>query len=436
MADPSPTVSSGPPTVEDFLKTVARSKLIEPEQLQELVRNLPPEQTGDSQSLADHLVRIGKLSRFQASKLLQGVAKGLILGSFQVLALIGKGAMGKVYLARDSRDGQLVALKVLPPRRARAKERLVARFQREMELSRLVAHPNLCRTFEVGQFHGIHYIAMEFIPGKTLTKVVNEQGPLPLSRAARLMAEVASGLEHAHRQGLIHRDLKPSNIMVTPHDHAKLLDLGLALLQGEDVEDPSVIGGQGYIVGTMDYIAPEQTTDAAGVTARADIYALGCTLYFVLTGQPPFPGGTHKEKIRRHRKDRPEPLSNLQPLLPPAFVGMVEKMMAKDPRQRYPSARAVEESLWLWTEGSPIQPLDREQDSGFIEAVEMLRRLEPTSEGSSWAELDLPSETGTSGDVPLDGSMRVTWFSLGMLLGLATALGVVIGLVIHWLRNW
>src|SRR5947209_15783836 len=140
--------------------------------------------------------------------------------------------MATVFLARDHRNGQLVALKVLPPQVAR-EERMVARFRREMNISQTVSHDHLAWTYESGEHAGVFYIAMEYIPGKTLSRLVADEGPLPLPRAARLMAEVAAGLEHAHNQGLVHRDLKPSNIMVTPHDHAKVLDLGLALVHGE-----------------------------------------------------------------------------------------------------------------------------------------------------------------------------------------------------------
>ena len=340
------------PSVEEFLKTVIRSGLIQRDQLLLALRGFPAEQRHDTLALSEHLIKTGQLSRFQARKLLQGVARGLILASFQILSLIGKGGMGRVYLARDSRDGRLVALKILPPSKARAKERLLARISAaKMELSQKVSHPHLCRTFEAAEFHGVNYLAMEFIPGQTLSRLINTGGPLELPRAARLMAEVASGLEHAHQQGLVHRDLKPSNIMITPHDHAKVLDLGLALIQGEKA-DPSVTGGQGYVVGTMDYISPEQTTNAMGVDGRADIYSLGCTLYFTLTGRPPFPGGTSIEKIHRHRKEEPEPLLKLRPALPVPFVALVHQMMAKDPRLRFPSARAVEEKLWLWGRGA------------------------------------------------------------------------------------
>src|SRR5262249_39289467 len=215
----------------------------------------------DPQALADHLVQTGKLTRFQAGKLLRGFWQGLVLGPFQLLAPVGKGGMGTVFLVRDKRSDQLVALKILPPRVAREEERMLARFRREMSLSQRIAHPHLCWTYEVGECRGVHYLAMEYIPGRTLSRLVSEDGPLPLQRAARLMAEVALALEHAHEEGIIHRDLKPSNIMITPRDHAKVLDLGLALEHGERGE-ATVVGGQGYIVGTMDYISPEQTYDA------------------------------------------------------------------------------------------------------------------------------------------------------------------------------
>jgi serine/threonine protein kinase len=218
------------PTVEGFLKTVLRSGLLDRGQLQEALRDVPKEQREDPQALADHLVRKGKLSRFQAGKLLGGSGKGLLLGHYQVLAPIGRGGMSTVYLARDERNGELMALKLLTPSRWRNREQLLARFQREMELSRRVAHPHLAWTHESGFVLGVYYIAMEYIPGKNLSRIVAESGPLKVPRAARLMAEVASALEHAHNQGLIHRDLKPSNIMITPNDHAKVLDLGLALM--------------------------------------------------------------------------------------------------------------------------------------------------------------------------------------------------------------
>jgi serine/threonine protein kinase len=232
---------------------------------------------------------------------------------------------------------------------------------------------------------------MEYIPGRTLSRLVAEEGPLHWKRAARLMAEVAAGLEHAHNQGLIHRDLKPSNIQITPRDHAKVLDLGLALRHGEEGGDTLVVGGQGYIVGSMDYIAPEQTLDAVGVDRRCDIYSLGCTLYFALTGRPPFPGGTSKEKIFRHRTEAPMPVAGLVPSLPGGFVDLVERMMSKDPASRPQSAVAVEQELRGWASGEVVQPMDSPEEVIFDEAA-LLRQPPGSSEYSLMSLMPMAEE--------------------------------------------
>src|SRR5262245_42736375 len=216
MAPPPALLEALPAAVTDFVKTLLRSGLLDVPRLTDILRDLLRPLSASPEGMAEQLVRLGKLTRFQAAKLLKGVHKGLMLGDYQFLSLIGKGGMGAVYLARDQRNGQLVALKVLPPHLARAKPRLLARFRREMQISTRIIHPHIARTIQTDKKDGVNYIAMEFIPGRNLGRLVTDQGPLPVPRAARLMAEVASGLAHAHAQGLIHRDLKPSNILVTP----------------------------------------------------------------------------------------------------------------------------------------------------------------------------------------------------------------------------
>jgi serine/threonine protein kinase len=428
-----------PVTVDRFLRCVLRSGLLGRDELQSALRDVPKPQRSDPEALAEHLVRSGKLSRFQADKLLRGASRGLLLGHYQVLAPIGRGGMGTVYLARHQRGGQLLALKVLSPKRAHAEERLLARFRREMILGQLVSHPHLCRTYEVGEDHGVHYIAMEFVPGKTLSRIVNESGPLPVPRIAHLLAEVASGLAHAHGQALIHRDLKPSNIQVTPHDHAKVLDLGLALLQGER-GDVSVVGGQGYILGTMDYIAPEQTTDASRVDGRADLYSLGCVLYFALTGAPPFPGGTSKEKVQRQRHEKPRPLAELRPDLPAGFVGLVERLMSKSAADRPANAGAVEAELRAWALGVPEQPLDPEGGAAFTESVVLLQRAGPAEDGTD----DLPEleeDTRTDAEpLGVEVGEEPTWSpwlvgALAVGVGLLALLLAIALVAVWWLRR-
>ncbi len=369
-----------PQAVDTFLKTILRSGLLDREQLQDALRGLPKDRRGRPEDLADHLIERGTLSRFQAQKLLQGASVGLRLGSYFIEAPIGRGGMGIVYLGRDVRDQQHVALKVLPPKKAREEERLLARFQREMDMSTRLSHPHIAQTYEVGCTNGVYYIVLEYIPGLSLHRLVQNEGPLSVERAARLFTEVASGLEYAHQEGLIHRDLKPSNIMVTPNDHAKVLDFGLALVEGEVSDDVEVIGGRGYLVGSFDYIAPEQTEDATKVDGRADIYSMGCSLFYALTGRPPFPDGDSKEKVRRHRHENPVPLTLIRPEIPDEFDQLVRKMMAKAPANRFASAAEVRTELRHWTNDGSSLPVESEGDGNFQDAVSRLQLVEATPE--------------------------------------------------------
>ncbi len=418
---------------DSFLRTILRSGVIERGQLQEALRALPQEQRGDARQLADFLIAQGKLSRFQADKLLEGASRGLRLGPYVVQAPISRGGMGTVFLARDTRSQHYVALKVLPPKRAREEERLLARFRREMEMSQRVSHPHIAYTYETGVSEDVYYIAMEYIPGVSLHRLVVNEGPLIVSRAARLFIEVALALEYVHNQGLIHRDLKPSNIMVTPNDHAKVLDLGLALLLGEAPGDIEVMGGQGYVVGTMDFIAPEQTTDASAVDARADIYSLGCSLYFALTGRPPFPGGTAKEKILRHRREEPPPLNLVNFSVPDGFASLIHRMMAKDPGQRLPSAAAARQELLAWAQDASTPPLDQQGDVGYRQAVTALEvgavPADLIGEVVILEAREDPSSEGRNGTRPNDQH------DLGWLLGGSISLAVVVlaGATVAWL---
>jgi serine/threonine protein kinase len=366
------------PALDQFLRAFRKSGLLTPVRLGEVLAAVPDSDACDADRLGDVLVRNGVLTQFQAVKLKQGTWQGLVLGPYQILSPLGRGGMGTVYLARDTRrpEGKksLVALKVLPPKKAREEDRMLARFLREMDLAQRVSHPNLTRTFEAGDVEGVHYIAMEYIRGQSLARQIASEGPLNVARAARLFAEVADGLGHAHQKGVIHRDLKPANIMVTPRGHAKVLDLGLALAVGEELPaDKAIVGGQGYVVGTMDYIAPEQVDDAARVDARADLYALGCTLYFALTGQPPFPGGTSIEKMKRHRTKYADPISDLNPTVPAEFSRVVAKLMEKDPARRYPSAAAARDTLRHWAEPGTV-PEDIDPDQTDVEVVREVER--------------------------------------------------------------
>ncbi len=420
-----------PTTVDDFLQALQRSGLLDAEAVRATLDTAPDGARDDPQRLADHFVRVGRLSHFQARKLLEGAAGGLVVGPYQIVMPIGRGGMGTVYLARDSRAPRLLALKVLPPRKARASERLLARFRREMELSTRVAHSNLTRTYDVGVAHGVYYIAMEYIAGQSLYRLVTTHGPLTVGRAAKLFVQAAAGLEHAHELGMVHRDLKPSNILVTPRDQVKVLDLGLAVIQGE-MDDPTVVGGKGYIVGTMDYIAPEQTEDSANVDARSDLYGLGCTIYFALTGQPPFPGGDARQKIQRHRKAVPPALQELNPLVPADFAAIIHPLLAKRPEDRPPSAAALREQLLPWADPLP-EPMDSPAAADAPGAIaELEADKEPRSEWEWVPTVSLAEVTGRAPrPAPRRPASRASawWSEMGLATRLLAALTAALALL-------
>jgi serine/threonine-protein kinase len=304
--------------------------------------------------LARRLIDDGAITRYQARKLLAGFTRGFFLGGCRVLRPLGEGGMGKVYLAVREKDGQKVALKVLPPKKARESEQALNRFRREMDLSRRVVHPNLARTLDVGQTGDVHYMIMEYVPGDSLYHLVKEGGgPLRVPDAARYVLKVLDGLSAAHAAGLVHRDIKPSNLMITPDGDAKVLDLGLARAMGE--ENP--LTRPNTVLGTLDYASPEQLSDASRADARSDLYSLGCTLYFMLRGEAPFEGGDAVNKIYKQRMEDPEPLEKVARGVPTAFAAIVRKLMAKDPADRHQTCEELRTDLARWTDPSRVRAI-------------------------------------------------------------------------------
>ncbi len=334
---------------EAFLATLHKSRLFDAVELDRLAARA---RATSSTAFADALVGARELTHYQADKLLRGRWQGLVLGPYSVLAPLGRGGMGTVvYLARDRRmtealgDTVLLALKLLPDRKAAADPKVLARVQREMELGKRVNHANAVRTFAAGHIDDVHYLALEFIPGRTLRQTVMEKGPLAPGDAARVFADIAAGLQHVHERGLVHRDVKPANVMIRPDGRAVILDFGLAIAPGEPLPaDPAIAGGRGYVVGTMDYLAPEQARNAAVVGPAADLYGLGCMLFYALSGAVPYPAEGIKQKVKRHRDD---PIPTVADA-PPDLARLVRNLMAKSPDKRPRSAAQVRGCLLLW----------------------------------------------------------------------------------------
>ncbi len=327
-----------------FRESALVSGLLTNEQLEQAegeLRTGATEVECNDETLASRLVERGLLTTYQAAQLREGRTK-LNLGPYIVTDYIDKGGMGQVYKAVHKVMGRLVAVKVLPLHKSTPDA--IANFMREIRTQAQLDHPNLVRAFDAGHDGGVHYLVCEYVPGTDLRRLVRSQGPLTMRQASSVIMQAAIGLEHAHTRGLIHRDIKPGNILVTPKGVAKLSDLGLAGFIHEAEEDPRV----GRIVGTPDYLAPELIDDPNRISGVSDIYSLGCTLYYAVTGKVPFPGGTTSDKLRRHRLETPWHPRRFNPEISEEFVETIADMMEKDPGARMQSAEEVAARLEPW----------------------------------------------------------------------------------------
>jgi serine/threonine-protein kinase len=342
--------------LDDFVENVARSGLVPRPDLDQARAGLELDPTSDAPiRLARSLVQQGHLTTYQARKLLAGATRGFFLGGYRILRPLGEGGMGKVFLAVNEQTFGKVAIKVLPPRKAQEEALSLARFRREVELSQRCDHPNVARTIAVGSDGDIHFMVLEYIPGMSLFEMVRSEryGPLRVTDASRLFMKVLYGLEAAHQAGVVHRDIKPSNIMITPDGNAKILDLGLAKALGEETGITRV----NTVLGTLDYASPEQLSDASKADARSDLYSVGCTLYFALSGRPPFEGGDMINKIFRQRLDDPEPLEKIARGVPSAFAAIIRKLMAKKPQERYQNCVELRADLARWTDPARLRSI-------------------------------------------------------------------------------
>jgi serine/threonine protein kinase len=268
------------------------------------------------------------------------------LGDYELLEELGRGGMGIVYKARHVHLRKLVALKVLLPRWSAAPD-VARRFQREVEAIGRVEHANLVRATDARELDGALFLVMELLEGEALSQRTRQQGPWPIAAACAVVRQVALGLQHAHEQGLVHRDLKPSNVFLTKTGEVKVLDLGLARLR-EDGGDGQELTAPGAFMGTPDFVAPEQIVDSRQADARADLYSLGCVLYYLLAGRAPFEDGRHttiNSKLEAHRSEPPPPLRTLRLEVPAELAAVLDRLLAKRPEDRYATAAEVAAAL-------------------------------------------------------------------------------------------
>lgn len=335
MTQPTPRVDA-----REFIERVIASGLMDRDEVMRALETMPPTERG--KVVARHLVETGKLTKFQARKLFSGRTEGFILGQYRVLEELGRGGMGHVYKAVHQTMGRFVALKVLAPELTKT-ERARGLFQREVRAAAKLHHPNIVTAFDANPpTEPRCFLVMEYVDGPNLSQLVKEQGPLPIEQACEYIRQAAVGLEYAHHMGLIHRDVKPSNLLVqqtTAGPQVKILDFGLALITaGEPGKTGAVVGAANTVLGTPDYVSPEQARDQYNVDGRSDLYSLGCAFYFMLTGEPPFPGGTPVEKLVRHGSEPPVAVQLKRSDVPEPVAAIVHKLLAKNPKWRYQSA--------------------------------------------------------------------------------------------------
>jgi serine/threonine protein kinase len=336
------------PTVTQFVDLVKRSGLVDDERLNQALSGVDLVTVNDSGIIASNLTKAGLLTEWQSEKLLQGRHKGFYLGKYKLLNHIGTGGMGAVYLAEHRVMRHRVAIKLLPTHLA-SQTSYLERFHQEARASARLNHPNMVRASDVDHEDNIHYLVMEYVEGADLQAIVSRNGPLPFRMAADYTRQAAEGLAYAHRSGLIHRDIKPANLLVDKTGTVKILDMGLARFSDETQGSLTVAYDQ-KMIGTVDYLSPEQALNSHNVDARVDIYSLGCTLYFMLTGDAPFPEGTISQRLLQHQSAEPADIRKTRPDAPEDLIVICRKMMAKAAGDRYQAADDVARALADWLE--------------------------------------------------------------------------------------
>jgi len=332
-------------SVPEYCAAIGRSKLLNEPDLREVRRKWtanPKASDADVDGFRKFLVREKLLTEYQAALIQRGRAEGFVIGDYTIQERIGSGQSAGVYKARHT-SGQVVALKVLPGSKAKDANSL-NRFQREGRLLTQLEHPNAVRAFQVGQGGGAHFIVMEHLEGETLDAVLERRKKLPAGEAVRLVHQAYQGLQHLHEKRMVHRDLKPANLMLTPSPKAdtlastvKILDIGLGRELFDDASPATQdlhLTSEGALLGTPDYLAPEQARDARTSDIRADIYSLGCVLYHLLTGRPPFIDKNVMAQMVKHATAPVTPVREYVPEVPTGLSAAVDKLLEKKPDDR------------------------------------------------------------------------------------------------------
>ncbi len=371
---PSYWIMSRPTTAQDVVELVRRSGLIGEADLSRFLTRITAELTPTT--VVAMMVAEGMLTRYQAEELIGGRSQSFWLGAYKILDRLGKGGMGQVYLAEHTVLGKRVAVKVLSAA-LRSDPSARRRFVREARAAAAIEHPNVVHVFDVDMDHDPPFLVMEHVDGISLQAAVARHGTFKAGETALVGAEVARGLQAAAAAGLVHRDVKPANLLIDRRGGVKILDLGIVRLAGDETHPQT--DASDVILGTLDYLAPEQAEDSTTVDARADLYALGATLYFLLAGHPPFPGDDLRHKLAAKQYSDPPPVHRLRPDVDAALSEVIQKLLTRDPAGRYQTAAEVVAVLGPFAVLPPDFPsrLFRSNHPSTISDIEMAPEPDP-----------------------------------------------------------
>jgi serine/threonine protein kinase len=316
-------------SLDQFCSQLIDSGLLSAEELSKLRESHQP---ADAEALARLLVKQKVLTAYQAQQAFAGKSRALVLGNYVILDKLGQGGMGMVLKARHRRMDRIVALKVLSPNVVKSPD-MLARFHREVKAAARLEHSNIVAAYDADEARGTHFFVMQFVEGADLSSIVKKKGPLPVDQAINCILQAARGLDYAHRHGVIHRDIKPANLLLDNHGTVKVLDMGLARIEGE-TGSQAELTSTGAVMGTVDYMAPEQALSTKSADARSDIYSLGISLWYLLTARPAYEGDSLMARLLAHRETPPPSLKGARGEVPAALDSLFQKMIAKQPKDR------------------------------------------------------------------------------------------------------
>ena len=382
-------------SLEQFSKQLTDSGVMSEEDLKAYLSKLSAEaKPTDGEQLAKRLVKEKKISAYQAQVVYSGKGKSLTMGSYFVLDKLGQGGMGMVVKAEHRMMKRLVAIKVLSPAVTKTKE-AAQRFQREVEAAARLTHPNIVGAFDAGQADGSPFLVMEYVPGDDLSAIVKKKGPLSVDQAIDCIIQAARGLEFAHKQGVIHRDIKPANLLLDTKGAVKILDMGLARIDSADVATQADLTGTGAVMGTVDYMAPEQAVSTKHADARSDLYSLGISLWYLLTAKVAYEGDSLMARLLAHR-DQPIPsLRSVRDDVSESLDAVFSKLVAKKQVDRYQTATELIADLEACRTGATVKALVvAEVGTEADEFQDFLRQMESPTLGPRGSQSS-PSMTGT-----------------------------------------